>query len=131
MDPVFESAVARGDAAAVRDLLERGADPDARDRHGQTALMRAALAGHEGVVEALLAHGAALDTTAKHRLSALMLACLNDRVAVARRLAAAGADLGLRGSGAPGFAARTAADLARARGLDRLAAELERLSTRR
>jgi hypothetical protein len=43
---------------------------------------------------------------------------------VARALMKAGADAALQGSGAPGFAGKTAADLARDRGDDRLAAVL-------
>ena len=129
MDRFWEDAVARGDAAVIRDLLARGADPDARDRHGQTALMRAARQGHAELVRALIEAGAALDVAAKYGLSALMLAAVNGREETARALARAGADRSLRGSGAPGFAGRTAADLARDRGLEALAAELEPSST--
>jgi ankyrin repeat protein len=53
-----------------------------------------------------------------------MLAIVNGHEKVAERLIAAGADLSIRGTGAPGFAGRTAADLASARGLTRLAAKL-------
>jgi hypothetical protein len=66
----------------------------------------------------------AIDVTAKYGLSALMLAVLNGHADVARELARAGADLSLLGSGAPGFAGRTARDLAAARGMHELAAEL-------
>jgi uncharacterized protein len=121
----FEDAIRRGDPAAVRALLDRGADVDARDRHGQTALMLAAHAGHREVVEALVARGARLDVTAKFGLSALMLAIVAGHPEVAQRLARAGADLSLRGTGAPGFAGKTARDLALERGMDELAAELE------
>ena len=53
-----------------------------------------------------------------------MLAILNDHEKVAEALIAAGADLSLRGAGAPGFAGKTAADLAKERGLTRLAPKL-------
>ena len=129
MDPIWESAVERGDAGEIRDLLERGADPDARDRYGQTALMRAARDGHDELARALIEAGAALDVTAKYGLSALMLAALNGREAIALALARAGADRSIRGTGAPGFAGRTAAELARQRGLETLAAALETPST--
>jgi len=129
MDPIWESAIERGDAAEIRDLLERGADPDARDRYGQTGLMRAALYGHEELAAVLIEFDADLDHTAKYGLSALMLAALNSREGIARRLLRAGADLAIEGTGAPGFAGRTARDLALDRGLEALAAELEPPST--
>ena len=64
----------------------------------------------------LVDHGAALDHTAKYGLSALMLAVIGVRADVVRTLTAAGANLCLRGTGAPGFTAKTALDLAVARG---------------
>jgi len=45
MEAAFEQAIERGDAVAVRELLGRAADVDARGRHGQTGLMRAAHRG--------------------------------------------------------------------------------------
>ncbi len=45
MDAVWEHAVKRGDVQVLRDLLGQGMDVDARDRHGQSALMLAAHAG--------------------------------------------------------------------------------------
>jgi len=88
--------------------------------------MLAAHAGHRGVVETLLAHGANLNVTAKFGLSALMLAVVAGHTEIARLLARAGADLSLRGSGSPGFANKTARDLAAARGMHELSAELKR-----
>jgi ankyrin repeat protein len=124
MDPFWEDAIRRGDAADVQNLLQRGAEVNARDRHGQTGLMLAAHAGHRGVVETLLAQGASLNVTAKFGLSALMLAVVSGHVEIARLLARAGSDLSLRGSGAPGFFNKTARDLAVERGLHELATEL-------
>lgn len=117
--------MADGDVASVRRLLAVGFDIDARDRHGQTALMRAAHLGHLEIVETLVASGADLDVTAKYRLSALMLAIVAGHAAVARVLARAGTDLSLTGSGAPGFAGKSAYNLAAARGdMDWLLPEL-------
>jgi ankyrin repeat protein len=124
MDVCWEDAVRRGDADIVRDLLSRGSDPNARDRHGQTGLMLAAHAGHLIAVQLLLGQGANLNITAKFGLSALMLAVIAGHKEIAQALAGAGADLTLRGSGAPGFAGKTAADLAAVRGWDDLAIEL-------
>ena len=124
MDTEWEYAIKRGDVQCVCELLDRGADVDARDRHGQTALMLAAHTGHCEVVEALIAHRANLNTTAKYGLSALMLAIVAGHAEVARRLADAGADLSLRGTGAPGFAGKSAYDLAVARDMRELSAAL-------
>jgi ankyrin repeat protein len=109
----------------MRDLLQRGANIDARDRYGQTALMLAAHAGHREVVETLIAHRADLNVTAKFGLSALMLAIVAGHPDVARLLANAGADLSLLGTGAPGFAGKTAHDLAIDRGLVELSTALK------
>ena len=111
----WEDAVRRGSIDQLQRLVASGADIDARDGHGQTALMLAAREGHAKVVEWLVDHGAALDHTAKYGLSALMLAVIGGRSDAVRILAAAGANLCLRGTGAPGFTAKTALDLAIAR----------------
>ena len=125
MKPAWHQAVKRGDVRTVRDHLAAGTDPDARDRYGQTGLMLAAYAGHRKVVAALIDAGARLDVVAKFGMSALMMAIVGGQVEVARQLAQAGADRSIRGTGAPGFAGKTAADLARERGMNALVAELE------
>lgn len=124
MDVCWEEAVRRGDADVMRDLLSRGINPNARDPHGQTGLMLAAHAGHVTAVQLLVDHGVDLNVTAKFGLSAVMLAVTAGHKEIARVLARAGADLRLRGTGAPGFAGKTAADLAGARGWNDLAIEL-------
>ena len=125
MDAAWEDAIRCGDVQTVLDLLGQGADVDARNRYGQTALMLAAQAGRREVVETLIAHRAKLNITAKFGLSALMLAIVAGHAEVARLLAKAGADLSLRGTGAPGFADKTAYDLAVERGMLELSAGLK------
>jgi ankyrin repeat protein len=125
MQAAWAEALERGDAGTLEQLLAGGADPDARDRHGQTSLMRAAHAGQAEVVALLIRHGAALDVTAKFGLSALMLAVVARHSEIARQLVRAGADRTLRGSGAPGFAGKTARDLAVDNRLGELTAELD------
>jgi uncharacterized protein len=120
VDQTWHDAIVRGDVESVRQLLRSGTDVDARDRYGQTALMLAAHHGHLEIVELLLAAGADLDVTAKYHLTALMLAIVAGHAEVARTLARAGADRRVEGSGAPGFAGKTAYDLAVARGMDDL-----------
>jgi hypothetical protein len=108
----WKAAVKRGSTDELQHLLQNGADIDARDEHGQTGLMLAAAEGDGALVDWLIERGAALNHTAKHGLSALMLALVRGRVDVVRRLAESGADLSLRGTGAPGFAGKTALELA-------------------
>jgi ankyrin repeat protein len=112
----WEDAVHRGSIEELQRLLVGGFDIDARDRHGQTALMLAAVEGSNPVVRWLVERGATLDNTAKYGLTALMLAVIRGHVDVARTLTDAGASTGFRGTGAPGFAGKTAWDLAIARG---------------
>lgn len=125
MNAAWGDAVKHNNVQVVLELLERGADVNALDRHGQTALMLAAHAGHGAIVETLIAHRANLNVTAKFGLSAVMLAVVAGHAEVARLLAKAGADVSLRASGAPGFAGKTAYDLAVERGMPELAAELK------
>jgi ankyrin repeat protein len=130
MTPDWEHAVRRGDADAIDRLLAAGVDVNSRDRYGQTAVMLASQLGHAAIVERLIAAGADLNNTAKYRLSALMLAVLYRHDSIAQKLVAAGADTSLIGSGAPGFAGKTAADFARGRGADDLAGLIERRAGR-
>lgn len=124
MDPDFQEAALDGDAGMLRAMLEIGAPVDALDRYGQTALMLAARGGHVDAVRALVYAGAFLDHTAKHDLSALMLAAIGGHEEVVEVLLRAGADTGLRGTGAPGFAGKTALDIAEELGRDEVAAQL-------
>ena len=114
MTPEWKSAIRTGDVSQLDALVRNGADIDARDEHGQTGLMIAARDGLAPVVRWLIAHGANLDHTAKFHLSALMLAVINGRDAIVGILVDAGADRTIEGSGAPGFAGKTALDIARA-----------------
>lgn len=123
----WEQAATTGDAARIARLLDAGADVDARDSHGQTALMLAAHHGHGAVVDVLVARGANLDVTGKYGLSALMLAIVAGHQHVARTTAERGANLSLTGTGAPGFADKTARDLAAERAMPALVKALDRL----
>jgi ankyrin repeat protein len=120
MDAAWEAAIKRGDERTVHMLLAQGTDIDSRDRYGQTALMLAAHGGQREIVELLIAHRANLNVTAKFGLSALMLAIVAGHTEIAILLARADADQSLLGSGAPGFADKTAYDLAAERGMQEL-----------
>lgn len=115
MTPEWKNAVRRGSLNDLQRLAAAGADINARDEYGQSALMHAAVKGDDEVVEWLVERGAELDHAAKYGLSALMLAVVNGRLNVVRTLLRAGANLALRGTGAPGLAGKTALEIAIAR----------------
>jgi ankyrin repeat protein len=116
MTPEWEAAARGGSVAILGDLLSKGTDVNGRNRHGQTAVMIAATEGHASAVRLLAEHGADLNHTAKYGLSALMIAVVRGHVDVVRALTSAGADRAIKGTGAPGFAGKTALDLAEGRG---------------
>jgi ankyrin repeat protein len=120
--PDWERASKSGDVPVLKRMLAAGHDINATDGYGQTALMRAAHAGQRDAVAWLVDRGADLNHTSKFRLSALMLAIIAGHPQIARALVGAGADTSIRGTGAPGFHDKTAADLAEDRGDRRLAA---------
>jgi uncharacterized protein len=125
MRPEWKQACEAGDVERIGALIDAGFDPNARDEHGQTALMNAAKHGHEPVVRLLIDRGADLDHHAKFGFTALMLAIVNMRVSIAEMLIAAGADVSRRGTGAPGFFDKDALALARDRGQDEIVRLLE------
>jgi ankyrin repeat protein len=80
-DTALHRAAARGQAEAVKLLLERGAEVDAVDDEGTTPLLGATYRGHHEVVKLLLEQGAAVDAQEmRFRVSALTHAVgRNDR----------------------------------------------------
>jgi ankyrin repeat protein len=120
----WRAAVRAGDLAQLSALHASGSDIDAKDEHGQTALMIAARDGLTPVVRWLVEHGAELNHTAKYHLSALMLAVINGRDAIVGILVDAGADRSIRGTGAPGFHGKTALEIAAAGGREIMVALL-------
>ena len=85
----------KGDVAAVRALLARGALPNVPDRKGATPLMLAAGRGYSEVVELLLKHGADPNRRDRDGDTALKYAAWNDDVFVVEALIAGGADMNL------------------------------------
>ncbi len=122
----WRKAAIGGDSRVIERLLAEDADIDSRDRYGQTALMLATLHGRDEAVRLLLEKGADMDVTAKYGLSALMLAVINRHTGIGKQLVDAGANTLMRGSGAPGFAGKTAHQLAEYGGLADLAAYIAR-----
>jgi hypothetical protein len=67
-------------------ILPQGAHVNARNKHGMTALMRAAFHGHVRMVRALLEHGADPNLTRNDRFTALALAAFFGHTEIVRIL---------------------------------------------
>jgi len=89
-------AAVTGDHASVKSLLDRGADANAKNKFGSTALMGAAAAGHMPIVQALLQKKADVNTTGQDGCTALIFAAKNGHGAIVQALIAKGADLSVR-----------------------------------
>ena len=86
-----------GNADAVRALIARGADVNAKEAsQSQTALMWAAAERHANVVNTLIGHGADLQARTKRGFSALHFAARVGDLESAKLLLAAGTDINIR-----------------------------------
>lgn len=85
-------ALRSGDHAAVRALLEGGAEVNAPEEDGATALHWAVRWDDAAAVDLLLGAGADPDAANDYGVTPLSLACINRNVSVVGKLLAAGAD---------------------------------------
>ena len=82
-----------GDIERVNQLLAEGADIEARNENGTTALMIAAFLGHTATMQALLAQGADIDAKDAEGYDALLYAVENGHIANVQALLVKGADI--------------------------------------
>lgn len=80
-----------GDIDELERILLRGVDVNARNKHGMTALMRAAYHGHEEMIRALLRHGADPNLSRNDKFTALALAAFFGHTGTVRILIEHGA----------------------------------------
>lgn len=92
----LNNAAMNGDLPRVKTLLAKGADINAKDHDGMTALMLASITGHVDVVQVLLAKGADVETKENDGATALILASENGFTEVVKALLAKGADVNAR-----------------------------------
>jgi ankyrin repeat protein len=119
-------AALEGDTARVKVLLNHGANVNATDLEGRTALMFAAINLHLDIVEMLLERGADVNARANDGATALMLAASCGDAAIVQALLNRGADK----SGTFTWTGKTAAILAAEKGYTVIVDLLKRLMTR-
>jgi len=89
-DPAAESpivqAIQGNDVATIRDLLAKGADPNAKDKQGVPLLLLALDKGAPDIPRALLDRGARMDVRDSEGETPLLHAVLNSDTATARLL---------------------------------------------
>ena len=90
--PPLVAAAERGDLAAIRMLLERGADVNAARADGLTALAASVYADNVAAADALLRAGAKATTANRYGITPLYVAAGNGSAGMIRRLLDAGAD---------------------------------------
>lgn len=88
--PLMDKVVA-GDATAVSALIAKGADVNARNSYGWTALSHAARAGNTELVKLLLAHGADANARDQSGWTPLMRAAMKGHAEAVRVLLEHGA----------------------------------------
>lgn len=86
-------ATEKGHTTKLRTLLTRGADANVRDRHGFSALMKAALYGHPAIVEMLMERGADLNASDENGWTPLMSAASNGNPEIVELFLRKGADV--------------------------------------
>jgi ankyrin repeat protein len=94
--PSLGAAAKTNDLRELRRLLDAGAEIDAADARGYSALMFATYFGHVEAFEYLLEHGADPDSADRAGNSVLMAAAFKGDLSLVKRLVSAGAKLDAR-----------------------------------
>jgi hypothetical protein len=118
-DAALHQSARTGDLNSLRSTLQQGADPNARDASGRTALIDAVAGGQIEAARVLIDSGAKVNITSSEGRTPLIEAAAQGHLEIAQLLISSGADLNLtqRGSG-------TALEAAERRGHNDVAALL-------
>jgi ankyrin repeat protein len=92
LDTQLLEAAKAGDAAAVQQLLQKGAHIEAKDDYGDTALIVAAEKGHSDVVKLLLEKGANIEAKNEVGATALIMAAAYGKTDMVKLLLEKGAN---------------------------------------
>ena len=90
------TAIKDNDLKNVKRCLKAGADPNAQDELGMTALHEASRTGKTAIVRLLIEHGADPNARWTNNITSLDWACAWGYIAIARLLLDAGADVNAR-----------------------------------
>ena len=126
LDSELLEAARKGDARRVRELLDKGANVNARDEYGLAPLHVAAFNGQLDVARLLIDRGADVNAIDELGETPLHWAAFNGHVDVARLLLERGADASVRDD-----EGKTPLDLAREKGHVEVARVIEEYSRRR
>jgi ankyrin repeat protein len=88
----LHAAAASGDLPALTKALQHGADINARDGHGRTALLVAAHGSHRDIVQELARAGADMKAKDAQRYDIITIAAVRDDVAMLKLAIVLGAD---------------------------------------
>lgn len=95
-DSSFFDAAEKGHKEIIALLIEKGADVNAKDSNGSTALIMAAEKGHKEVIALLIEQGADVNVRGKYGWPALFVAARKDHKEVIALLIEKGADINVR-----------------------------------
>lgn len=101
------NAVRAGNAKQVKKLIKSGADVNAKDDEGKTALMWASMYGHNDMIKFLIKNGADVNAKDNNGNTALMFASKYGHDDIVKLLTEAGADANIKNN-----EGKTAADIA-------------------
>jgi ankyrin repeat protein len=123
----LNQAAQRGDTTRVQQLLDKGADINAKS-NGRTPLMWAAQNGNTIVLEQLLSKGANINATGIFGWTALILAAQQGHTDCVKVLLQHGANMDQRTDSLPGMTSQNALEWARSGGHTRTVQLLEAAS---